>query len=108
MSLADSFDTHMGASLVTALSLGMGEDVTLKGNPYKAVVQMQEAGSERGARGGRRTVIEGEVTMKLADWNASGAVEGDAITLPDGQARISTAPSFTRSTAQFKVEGLGA
>lgn len=108
MSLVNSFDTHMGASLVTALSMGMGDDVTLKGKSYKAVVEVTEAGSERGAKGGRRTVIQGRVTMKLEDWIASGAVEGDSINLPDGQARITATPTLTASTAQFRVEGLGA
>lgn len=103
-----SFDTYMAESLVVALSEGMGDPITLKGNSYSAVLELQETGSERGSRGGRRTVMRGRVTMKLSDWQASGAVEGDSITLPDGPARISTKPTLTTSTAQFQVEGLGA
>ena len=103
-----SFKYHMGQSLVHALEIGMGDEVTLKGNEYDAVVEVDEAGTAPGSRGGRRTVLRGVVTMKRSDWDASGAKEGDTITIPDGNARISTKPSLTLSTARFNVEGLGA
>lgn len=108
MSLATSFKTFMGKSLVQSLALGMGETVTLNGNDYSAIVQMDEAGTERGARGGRRTILLGQVTMQLTDWTAASGSEGMQITLPDGVARISTKPTLTESTAQFMVEWTGA
>jgi hypothetical protein len=103
-----SFDTFIGKSLIQSLAMGMGDPVTLNGNAYQAVLEVDDAGTERGARGGRRTVIRGVVTMKLSDWSASGAKEGSTITVPDGVARISSKPSLTLSVAKFNIEGTGA
>lgn len=103
-----SFDTFIGKSLENALALGMGDPVSLNGSNFTAVVEIDESGTERGARGGRRKVLSGTVTMRLQDWNAASAKEGDSITLPDGVARINTSPTLTESVAKFRVEGTGA
>lgn len=103
-----SFKQQLGRALEQALTLGMGEDVTLNQGVYTAVVEMDEVGTTPGARGGRRTVLRGQVTMRLTDWQAAAGKEGDVITLPDGMARINSKPTITQSTAQFRVEGVGA
>jgi len=103
-----SFRTFMAKSLIQALKLGMGDTVTLNGGDYQAIVQVNEAGTERGSRGGRRTVMSGRVTMKLIDWTTAAGAEGGSITLPDGLARITSKPTLTASTARFNIEGTGA
>lgn len=102
-----SFDTYMAQAVVQAFAEGMSDPVTISGTEYQAIVQMDEVGTEKGARGGRRTVLRGIVTMKLSDWTASGAAEGSRIELPDGPARIVADPTMSESVAQFRVEGVG-
>lgn len=83
----------------------MGYPITLKGKSYNAHLVMDDVGTEEGKHHSRRKVIRGMVRMRWEDWNDSGAIEGDSITLPDGISKIITAPTEAKAFAQFTVEG---